>query len=329
MTATSTALLAIAPTKVQAQAPGAAIAPPPKLAEFREAFETAVEARSAPALKRFADGLAELARSRAEHGDYEGAIRARDRLAELMLSKPEATGDPASREGEIVVDLASANRAGSGLKYDVREGKIIGFTKNSQSLRWEFSKTVPGIYSAIVTYSCGEPETKPDTGVTISTGGRFTLAETTNLTTSGSEPLVRRVAPTGGWDKSITRNIGKITVTGSRLTLALTVDQAAPGGLMHLYGIRLIPVIDSSGTSASGADQTPAELAELREKFRNAIAPNTSPVIMRYGTALRSMLESASGAPQLENALQVESAFEAAEKLSKDPTLIYRSQPTP
>ena len=98
---------------------------------------------------------------------------------------------------------------------------------------------------------------------------------------------------------------------------------------MHLYGIRLIPVIDSSGTSASGADQTPAELAELREKFRNAIAPNTSPVIMRYGTALRSMLESASGAPQLENALQVESAFEAAEKLSKDPTLIYRSQPTP
>lgn len=300
------------------------VAPPPKLADFREAFESAVETRSSPARESFAAALAELMRSRADHGDYEGAIRARDRRLELLASKPEATGDPASREGEIAIDLPSASRSGSGLKYDVRESKFVGLTKDNQSLLWEISKTVPGVYSAIVTYSCGEPEIDPDTEAPIKTGGSFTLAETTNLTTSGSEPLVRVVVPTGGWDESITRNIGKITVTGTRLNLQLSVDQANPGGLMHLYGIRLVPFDDGLGTGGSAGAETPEELAVLRERFRLAITPKTSPIIMSYGTALREILDNASVATQLEEALEAQAAFTTAEKLSKDPTLIYR-----
>ncbi|MGI9239288.1 MAG: hypothetical protein ACR2RV_00720, partial [Verrucomicrobiales bacterium] len=87
----------------------------------------------------------------------------------------------------------------------------------------------------------------------------------------------------------------------------------------------LVPFDDSLFSTGEGSEpEAPEELAALREKFRQAITLKTTPIIMSYGTELREILDNASVATQLEEALEAQAAFTAAEKLSKDPTLIYR-----
>ncbi|MCP5114623.1 MAG: hypothetical protein GY953_27660, partial [bacterium] len=246
------AALSTGSTLVFAQASGeSAVEPPTKLAEFRDAFEKASTTRSAPAKAAFATALEQLARTRAQSGDYLGAIRARDRRLELLASDVLEPITPIKPEGEIVVDLARGSRTGSGLKYDSKGTKVVGFDKTSQAITWDLSNTKPGEYSAHVTYSCGESYEDKNENI-IRTGGIFTLSEATGLsTTTSSQPLRRTVLSTGGWNKSVTRNIGKITVTGSLLTLELKVAKAAQGGLMHLYGIRLVPVAPTGNAGAS------------------------------------------------------------------------------
>lgn len=329
LTLTSLAFLGLTGTAALAQTATTGttgtVQAPPKLAEFREAFEKAVAERSAPAKADFAAALELLARTRAQAGDYEGAIRARDRRRELIDGSAAAgTADSDPREGELVVDLARGSRTGSGLKFDARGNKVTGFDKTSQTITWDLSNTSPGMYSAFVTYSCGVGGTSASTGNTIATGGIFTLSEATGLsTTTSSPPLRRTVLPTGGWNKTVTRNIGKISVTGSLLRLQLKVLKAEPGGLMHLYGIRLVPA-SSDGDAGSGE---PAELSELREKFRTAIANQSAPLIMAYGAALSSLLEQLTDSNQLEAAFDVQKEYLRAQKLAKDPSLILDPPP--
>lgn len=315
---------------VEAQEPVAArvpVEPPAELAELRDGFERAVMARSAPAREKFASALQELAQARGEGGDYEGAIRARDRRLEILnLSDPVATA-PAAR-GEIVVDLPSGKRAGSGLKYDAEGKKIVGFSKSNQSILWDISETVSGVYSIMVTYSCGEPE-KIDGEQPLPTGGTFTLEEDTSLAAVDSPPLQHTVSPSGGWNKLVTRNIGKLTLAGGRLPLKLLVSSSGEGGLMHLYGISLVPIASNSAEDAATPDDFPAELASLRAMFRSAILPKTTPLVAAYGMRLRAMLQAFTDANDLEGAYEVQKEFTAAESLSKDPTRIFESPPEP
>jgi len=318
---------AIAAAAALAQGPVAApVEPPAKLAEYRDAFEKAVASRSAPARDQFASALQELARARAAVGDYEGAIRARDRRSELLDNSGPVAAAPA-QEGEIVIDLPSGSRAGSGLKYDLKGKKIVGFTRDNQSIRWDLNKTKPGVYSALVTYSCGDPVAATFGRSPTLTGGSFTLEEATELSTVVSPPLRRTVLPTGGWNKTVTRNIGRISVTGSRMTLQLAVKTAHPGGLMHLYGIRLVPVSPDAATGSNPGDNSPAELASLRAVFRSASLAKSAPLVTAYGMRLRAMREALSAANDLEGAYAVQKEFIDAEKLSKDPTLLILGQP--
>ena len=322
------ALLSLAPAT--AQNSDAPVEPPAKLAEFREAFEKTVESRSLPARETFATGLSKLATERADAGDYLGAIRARDRRMELLGIAAGPGVDESESAGEIEVDLASGTRSGGGLRFDAKGNKLVGFTKDNQSIHWELSKTSPGVYSVIVTYSCADSrQAEGEFGKEYATGGTFTLEEATNLTTDRSAPLRRTVLSTGGWNKTITRNIGKITITGSRMTLLLSVKNAKPDGMMHLYGIRLVPTAPAGGGGEGGRplENAPAELATLRAQFRSAISPKTSPIISSYGTRLRTLLESLSAANDLEGAFEVQKEFISAEKLSKDPTLILDAKP--
>ena len=298
--------------------------PETKLEAFRQAFEDAMETRSAPARKNFADALEELARKRAQAGDYDGAIRARDRRAELVASAPTADEITPSAN-EITIDLASGSRTGSGLKYDNTEKKLTGFSKLKQSIQWDLNKTTPGAYKVLVTYSCGN--TDESSGSTVATGGSFTLAEATNLSTNTSPPLTRTVTNTGGWSKKVTHDIGEIDLTGSRTTLKLTVTKVADGGLMHLYAIRLVPAASTPGTE--DAENTPKELASLKAKFRSAINSKTQPLVQSYGIALRDLGKKMTGTSKLENLMKVQQEYRRAEKLATDPTLIFESPEAP
>ncbi|MFT4547421.1 MAG: hypothetical protein ACI8XO_000806 [Verrucomicrobiales bacterium] len=298
--------------------------PPDRLADFRETFEKAMATRSIPASQTFASGLEALMRARSQRGDYLGAIRARDRRVRLLAEASTAASqniDGTSRKDEVIVDIASGTRSGSGIKLDSKNQKLIGLSKTSQQITWDLSSMKPVSYRVIVTYSCGEPKKDSD-GETIATGGAFTLVEATGLNTGASEPLSRNVESTGGWDKPITRNIGKLKVSGSLLKLVLSISKSEPGGLMHLHGMKLVPDLDVTAEEEA-VEKSSVELEALHERFLRLIYDETKPIIAGYGNQLRSLLEAS---PPGE-AAEIQKEFEAAKALSLDPSLIYQPQP--
>ena len=309
---------------VDARAQIAVANPPQEIEDYREAYDKAFAELSAPAREKFAKALHSLETERAAAGDYLGAIRARDRRLELLGrqpgpdSPPNPDPGPAHDEGVIEVSLGAANRTGSGVRFDQRGGKLSGF-KEGRSIRWDLNNTEPGEYSVVVTYSCGGLEFT-SRGFEQVAGGVFALWQQTNLTIGAPEELRRTVVSTGGWNKTITRNIGKIRAESNRMTLVLTAKKVAPGGLMNLYGLRLVPVTGGRDPVANLGDPTlPPELAALREKFRAAVATKTAGLIAGYGMKLRERREQATEANDLDAALDAQAAYAEAEKISSDP----------
>ncbi len=311
------------PAAPGADAAIATVAEPEELVELRTAFESQLESRSAPARKRLVDALRQLERSRADRGDYEGARRAQRRRQSIERAARAAPSSPAEPQapGQVEIALRSGRRTGSSLHYDAARDALVGFGKSGHSVTWDINSVQPGDYRVLVTYGCADFTLQSDRvsggatrTVELTTGGSFTVEEATSLATGEDRVLRHTVYPTGGWDKTVTRNIGRLRLTGTTSTVKLSALAPEPGGLMALRRLRLVPV-DARG-QAGGSHP----LDELKSRYGAKVAEITGDDFRDHIEALRRLETSLAGSDRLRDALAVKAERERIERaFSADP----------
>lgn len=317
---------------LSAQDPPPASAPPaveepPELVQYRAKFEQELAERLEPARTAYAKALKDLETQRAAAEDYEGAARAqRKRSTVEGIVSADSAGISSEISGAIEVELARGRRSGSSISYDSKRGALTGFERAGQHITWETMKVTPGLYSVLVTYGCAAEATgreRDDKGkwkdTKVATGGSFTFEEATNLTTGEDRVLRHTVYPTDGWDKLVTRNIGRLNLTGTTSTLKLTALEPAPGGIMHLRRLRLLPV------SATAADNPENPLVKLRTQYQTKANELAADTISAQIARLKAMEESFATQERLRDALTVKGKRVELEKQASEPASVLRN----
>ncbi len=298
----------------------------PELLRYREKFEAALTQRLEPAKDAYTGGLRELELQRALSEDYEGALRAKSK----RLAVAEATRDAGERDApdNITLPLSQGRRHGSSIHYDSKRSALTGFSSPGQFITWDVMMVKPGIYRVLFTYGCGKtkigaPDSKDkdndNDGPT--TGGSFTFEEDTNLNTGEDRLLRHTVYPTGGWDKLVTRNIGRLRITGTTSTLKLTTLEPLADGLMALRSIRLMPYVEQ------GSPGNP--LTKVRRQYNEKITELVADEFERYIADLKDLEEQLAIADRIRETLAVKAERTKFERQTKDPAKATRKITTP
>ncbi len=313
-----------------------AVGEPEALTELRSAFESQLELSVAPLRDAYVRELANLESVRAIREDYEGAIRARDvreRVEGRSSSekKTEAAGDD-EVSGTISLPMDGGLISGNTISYDAIRHALVGFRKARHAVTWNVLKVTPGWFEVIATYGCAESgiekterRPRPDVAepATTKTGGVFAFYEDTNLLKDTSPPLRRTVVPTGSWDKLVTRNIGKLKLTGTTATLKLEAVEPGEDGLMALRSLKLVPSDEPGAGKVEGAvSSEPEGLRELREQYREQVDAELKNRIALYVRELKALEESYTSESKLEAALEARSERMRAQSLLEDPAAV-------
>ncbi|MEM9478270.1 MAG: hypothetical protein AAGA58_01270 [Verrucomicrobiota bacterium] len=295
-----------------------------KLTSLRLTFESELEKRLLPLKDEAVQKLIVLEHQRAIREDYEGAIRARDRRYVITGDRAADEEEKSSEEGAVDLIMEEAQTSGNTVGYDRRRDALVGFQKPGQSVTWDISSIEPGWYKVMVTYGSAEPfrarKVKDDAAAGDEerrAGGTFRLYEDTALLSGGSEPLIKTVTPTGGWDRLVTRNIGRLKITSNRATIKLEVVEAENEGIMFLRKISLVPTAapDDMAAFQPGGDDAPTQLRTLREQYAEQVDTATASAIENYIETLKEKETELTAAEKLDEALAARSERERAESM--------------
>jgi hypothetical protein len=319
-----------------AQQDACAVGEPEALTDLRSAFETQLESAVSPFRDAYVRELANLESVRAIREDYEGAVRARDVRLRMEGVESGTTADGTPKNGisgdVIELKMASALISGNTISYDSTRGALIGFKKPRHSATWNLIKVVPGWFDVIATYGCADSRTvrierrtrdEAPASEELKTGGTFAFYEDTNLLKDTSPPIRRTVVSTGSWDKLVTRNIGKIKLTGTTATLKLEAVDPGNDGIMYLRSLKLVPAAEpgAGGGLVSDAD-TPESLNELRNQYRLQVESELKDQITAYVRELKELEDRYTAETQLEEALEARSERMRAQALLDDPAAV-------
>jgi len=305
-------------------------APEPKaLTDLRTTFERQLDSAVAPFLDTYVGELAKLENVRAIREDYEGAIRARDvrRRLEGETSSPDKKATDRTVPGVIELPMAAALLNGNTISYDPVRKALTGFRKARHAATWDVLKVTPGWFDVIVTYGCAESRTvRPERRgrdedakpVEMKTGGTFAFYENTNLSKDTSPPIRRTVVSTGGWDKLVTRNIGKLKLTGASATLKLEAVEPGNDGIMYLRSLKLVP----SSPSGEGASGEANALRGLRTQYRQQVEAEIKDKLTAYVRELKELEERHTTESRLEDALETRTERMRVQSLLDNPTAV-------
>ena len=296
-----------------------AVEDPPELINLRETFEQQLQTRIEPGKQRYILKLKALEDERAKNSDYDGALRVQRKRVAVAGTTTTAGGET-KVIGEINLDIARGRRSGSTLHYDSTREAMMGFERSGHSLTWDVMKVKPGLYRVLVTYGCADssPVTvRNPTGrgagriSKVPTGGSFTFEEATSLNTGEDRVLRHTVFPTGGWDKVVTRNIGRLRLTGTTSTLKFVALNPHRGGLMALRRIRLVPY-DADTSAGGGGIGNPLE--KLRSQYQEKVAELTGGEFEKYIADLKNLEERLAAADRIRDALAVKATRSEIER---------------
>jgi hypothetical protein len=316
----------------------AQVVEPPQLTEYREAFELGLAVRMKPVSEAYAKSLANLENLRAIREDYEGALRAQNRRLQLETGKVETAGVATSTLPAGAIELSMGDGAdinGSSILRDNKRSALTGFKKAGHSVSWDLIKVNPGWYKIMATYGCAAPYKEKreradrvigdNTPVDMKAGGSFTIYEETGLIADTSPPVSKTVVSTGSWDKLVTRNIGRIKLTGTTTRLKLEVVSAENLGIMYLHDLVLIP--DETGNAAGGLSEDaklPEALRMLRSQYKSQVEVGLKDMIMAYVRELKLLEDLYTNGTELEKAIEIRAERMRVQPLLDDPTALLK-----
>ena len=276
------------------------VVPPALLAaKARMADSLAVADRTVTS--QWLTSLAELEKSRAVAGDYDGALRVRQRREQALLSA--GTDDGRS---PVVLTVGNNTRKGTGLL--VADAATAEFRASGASIEWELTGDYRGWYEVLLTHAVmgnkdHSDEITPVVGNLPSSARKRTDSSSSSSSTpqaggvaafqsisglGGSSLVLRReIVSTGGWNSYRTVSMGRIQFPSqTRLgKFRLSAEDVASPGLMHMRQLELVPVAEP----AQAKEGENAELARVKEAFSREFRTRSSVSIAQYRRDLEAM----------------------------------------
>jgi hypothetical protein len=248
----------------------------PELSKLRDDHQKAVAASTKMLDDSHRLTLRRLERKCAESGDYEGAWRAKER-ADAIAQPPEGALPTAPPRYSL---NSSQARTQGGVNHD-RANDFIEFRKTGATATWELLPVEPGSYEAFVIYSVGVPVLDPAGGSPETPcGGMFAWSEVTNLGVR-VPPVEKSVVTTGSWENYVRASLGRQDFKSRSATLRVEALAAAPGGLMRLRRIEIVPLSDSAASGGRVAEAVES-FRELQKRNREAMLAALTPVREKF-----------------------------------------------
>jgi endonuclease YncB( thermonuclease family) len=145
------------------------------------------------------------------------------------------------------------------------------------------------------------------------TGGELEFVEVTGLSGNETNRLQAAVAPTGGWNKFASLNLGTLKLTRTSTRLMLRVSHArGGGGVMHLKEIRLTPAKPHAAPSESAATVS-TEFAKIRSDHETRLRALEQPIVDTYKAKLQTVEKQFTTAKDTENAEAVKAEAQRAD----------------
>ncbi len=246
---------------------------PPRLASLRAHYSVSLGTADRAVTGQWMTSLAELEKSRAAAGDYEGAARARARREETLTLM--GTGD-----GRIPVKLTVRELTSKGSGLTIGEAAASAtLSSNGAFLEWDVSGDFKGWYQIMLTHAVGgrgdhtaevtpitgprPPLNKSDPDYKVPLAGGWACLQNVSPLSRNETVLRREIVSTGGWNAWRGVNLGRMEINGKLARLRLTVEDAAKEGVMHFRHLELIP----STLPSPGAKGAADKLALARDAF--------------------------------------------------------------
>jgi hypothetical protein len=206
-------------------------APPQELELARLDHQSQILAASLNPLKTTLSRLDELARTRAQARDYEGALTARterqkmeaelERIAkELLLLEARAQVlKTALLPDRILLSLKDAHL--EGVRWDAEKQRLTQWERPGAFAEWSLPGLPGGGYEVLITYQCNPIE-----------GGTLLIAEKTFTLTGEMDTTLRGPE---------VKNLGTLKITDGSGSLRLTARTIVKSNLMDLIAVELVP----------------------------------------------------------------------------------------
>lgn len=278
-------------------------APPAELTALRERISGSLTVADRTVTSQWLAGVAELEKSRAAAGDYEGARRAR-------LRREQALAAAGSDDGRMPFILSVRNVTGKGTGLVVSENKLTTtFGTNGAFMEWDLTGDFKGWYEIMLTHGVpgatdSSSEIQPVTGPipaawrkqkenpdyeAPSAGGWVSFQNMSSLG-GGNAVLRREIVSTGGWNAWRPVSLGRIQLAASRLAkFRITGEEVAGKGLMQFKQLELVPVSDPAAAANGGEARLTAGRQWFEKEFRTRIAASSA----TYKNALTALEQQA------------------------------------
>lgn len=193
--------------------------------------QSQILAASLNPLKTTLSRLDELARTRAQARDYEGALQARterqkmevelERIAkELLLLEARAQFLKTTLiPDRVILPLTDARL--EGVRWDAEKQRLTQWERPDAFAEWQLPRLPAGGYEVLITYQCNPIE-----------GGTLLISEKTFTLTGEMDTTLRGPE---------VKNLGTLKITDGSGALRLTARTIVKSNLMDLIAVELVP----------------------------------------------------------------------------------------
>jgi hypothetical protein len=255
---------------------------PAALVESRREFEATAAEETALLNDLYQRALLGLQLNAAQDGDYEQALAAKQRRAELV-AQSEALRRLAGADAGVELALSEARLAG---RNELDSDAIVGWSSDLSSAEWIVNRMTPGRYILQLSYRwrklASAVVTEPPT---------LLAREVSSLPGASANVVKCSLTLTGPGAGGRAKADGVITVSNLPFTLRLAPEEAYEDLELSLLGVTLVPV-NSAGaapTDLSAASLKP-ELDALLEAHREAVRTVRRPLLDDYVDKLNALL---------------------------------------
>ena len=273
---------------------------PAELQALRKDYLSRVASANRALTEQYLAALQRHERELGLSGNYEEALRAAERIAQLKREQEILPSD--SIDDRITLRARDA-RLASGVTFDPMENMLTNWRNPGASATWSILRMEPGEYEIRLTYSVGRTETSMERSrlgevfprVT-SYGGTFVFRDINTLRPDEETQIEFSISSTGGWNSYETTTIDTIEFTRSSANVRIESIRPREGQVANIRSVELVPLGKAEQSAPSDAESSaqpdavePQELVQLRDSHRQRIEQAAAPQVSSYLRILQQL----------------------------------------